>query len=209
MVDQEKRDKVHFDLPLLPLRNVVVYPYMVLPLFVGREKSIKALEQAMVTNKKILLVSQREEKDETPTKESLYSVGTVSNILQLLKLPDGTVKVLVEGMYRAELLNFNEADGYYRADVNELEDSELSKVEEVKLIAELMHQFEEYSKLAKKISPEVQNSVSSIEELGRLMDTMATHLPIKLEDKQEVLETFNLEARLDLIIDLMQEEIDL
>ncbi len=209
MVDQEKRDKVHFDLPLLPLRNVVVYPYTVLPLFVGREKSIKALEQAMVTNKKILLVSQREEKDETPTKDSLYSVGTVSNILQLLKLPDGTVKVLVEGIYRAELINFNEADGFYRADVEELEDTELTKADEVKLIAELMQQFEEYSKLAKKIPPEVQNSVSSIEELGRLMDTMATHLPVKLEDKQEVLETFDLEARLDLIIDLMQEEIDL
>jgi ATP-dependent Lon protease len=206
---EEKKEHVHFDLPLLPLRNVVVYPHMVLPLFVGRKKSISALEEAMAKDKQILLVSQKEEKDEEPSKESLHTVGTVSNILQLLKLPDGTVKVLVEGVYRAELLNFNAEGEYLRADVNEIQGSTLEAQLETELISDLMLKFEQYAKASKKVSPEVQNSVSSIEELGRLMDTMATHLPLKLEDKQEILEAGDLQERLTLLHELMQTELDL
>ncbi len=209
MSDENKRENVNFDLPLLPLRNVVVYPHMVLPLFVGREKSIAALEQAMVRDKQILLVSQREEDDNEPTQDSLHRMGTVSNILQLLKLPDGTVKVLVEGVYRADLINFNSEGDYLRADVERVDPPAIEKTDEDAIFSELMQQFEQYSKVAKKIPPEVQNSISSIEELGRLMDTMAVHLPLKLEDKQYMLETVGLLDRSELLLDLMRGELDL
>ena len=209
MASEDKKENVHFDLPLLPLRNVVVYPHMVQPLFVGRTKSIQALEQAMLKDKQVLLVSQKEENDDEPSQESLNLVGTVSNILQLLKLPDGTVKVLVEGVYRAEILNVNNSGEYLRADVNKLIPFELDKAAEANVISDLMMQFEQYAKLAKKIAPEVQNSVSSIEDLGRLMDTMATHIPLKIEDKQHLLETDDLIERSNLLLDLMRGELDL
>ncbi len=206
---ETKKDNVQFDLPLLPLRNVVVYPHMVLPLFVGRDKSIKALERAMSGNKKILLVSQRKENDEELSKDSLHKVGTVANILQLLRLPDGTVKVLVEGVYRAELLAFDGVSDYLRCDVSEIKVNPLGRSREVELVGELMKQFNEYAKVSKKIAPEVQNSITSIEGLGRLIDTMAAHLSIKLEDKQELLECGDLEERVTLMIQLMLNELDL
>jgi len=207
MADQTPQETIQ--LPLLPLRNVVVYPYMVLPLFVGRKKSIQALEQAMVRDKQIFLVSQKEEEDNAPGQESLHGIGCVANILQLLKLPDGTVKVLVEGVYRAEIHNFTEQAEYLSADVIEIQYEALDKVSEDTAIADLMQQFEQYASAAKKIAPEVQNSVSSIEEISRLMDTMAAHLPLKLEDKQHLLETANLSDRINLLLDLMNSELDI
>ncbi len=209
MSGQEKRENVHFDVPLLPLRNVVVYPYMVLPLFVGRGKSIRALEEAMAKDKQVLLVSQKQEKNDDPVEKDLHKIGTVSSILQLLRLPDGTVKVLVEGSYRAELLNFRDQDGYMRADVAEVKEAKLGLEQERNLLASLMAQFEQYAKVAKKIPPEVQNSVSSIEDSSRLMDTMAAHLPLKIDDKQRVLETTHLLERADLLDELMKSELDL
>ena len=209
MSGQIKREDVHFDIPLLPLRNVVVYPYMVLPLFVGRGKSIRALEEAMAKDKQVLLVSQKQEKNDDPVEKDLHKIGTVSSILQLLRLPDGTVKVLVEGAYRAELLNFRDEDGYMRADVCEVKAKHLALEQENNLLSSLMSQFEQYAKIAKKIPPEVQNSVSSIEDSGRLMDTMAAHLPLKVEDKQKVLETIELLERADLLDELMKGELDL
>ena len=197
------------NIPLLPLRDVVVYPHMVIPLFVGREKSIRALEVAMAADKQILLVAQRNASDDDPGAEELHPVGTVSTILQMLKLPDGTVKVLVEGGHRGHVARTEATEECMVADAREL-DERLPEASEADALAKSLHnQFEEYVKLSKKVAPEILNSVSSIEELGRLADTVAAHLQLKLEEKQEVLEMADVRERVEHLIALMESEIDI
>lgn len=199
------------ELPVLPLRDVVVYPHMVIPLFVGREKSIKALEAAMVGDKQILLIAQKSPKKDDPGRDDIYSVGTVSSILQLLKLPDGTVKVLVEGEQRAKLEHILDQEEFLNADVVQVEDvlPETDNQEIDILVRSLMSQFEQYIKLNKKIPPEIINSLSSIDEPGRLADSISAHLSLKVEDKQELLEITNITERLEKLMASLEAEIDL
>lgn len=202
-------DAGNLELPLLPLRDVVVYPHMVIPLFVGREKSIKALEAAMAGDKQIMLVSQKNASDDAPDLEDIFDVGTVATILQLLKLPDGTVKVLVEGNERARVDNFVEYEHYLAAQVTVLLGETLTERELEVLTRSLVSQFEQYVKLSKKVPPEVLSSVSGIEEPGRLGDTVAAHLALKLEEKQKILEMVDLRERLEYLMAMMEAEIDL
>lgn len=195
--------------PLLALRDVVVYPHMVIPLFVGREKSIKALEEAMESDKQIVLVAQINASDDDPTPNDLYQVGTVATILQLLKLPDGTVKVLVEGSYRAFTKSVFMHEGYLAADIAETPNAEVDLREGEVLTRSLLSQFEQYVKLSKKVAAEILTSVSSIEEPGRLSDTIAAHLALKIQEKQKILEIFDLRERIDHLMALMESEIDL
>lgn len=199
------------DVPVLPLRDVVVYPNMVIPLFVGREKSIKALEAAMVENKRIFLVAQRKSSSDDPSSDELFTMGTLSSLLQLLKLPDGTVKVLVEGEERGNVLGYEQKDHHIVAALEKVEEtSEAFKPQEVEIMMRsLMSQFEQYIKLNKKIPPEVLNSLASIEEPGRLADTISAHLSLKVEDKQVLLETLDVGVRLDKLMTLIETEIDL
>ena len=198
-------------LPVLPLRDVVVYPHMVIPLFVGREKSIKALEAAMLNNKKIFLVAQRKSANDDPSSKDLFNVGTISSVLQLLKLPDGTVKVLVEGEQRAQVASYAIDEGYLSAVLEGIDEvSEALKTQEIEIIMRsLMSQFEQYIKLNKKIPPEVLSSLSGIEEPGRLADTIAAHLSLKIEDKQELLEILDVGTRLERLMAAIENEIDL
>ncbi|WP_290538564.1 MULTISPECIES: endopeptidase La [Alcanivorax] len=196
------------DIPLLPLRDVVVYPHMVIPLFVGREKSIAALETAMADDKQIMLVAQRNASDDDPGADDIYRVGTVSTILQLLKLPDGTVKVLVEGGQRAHVVKAEFGDQGGIADVRELEEGLPEEGEQEALSRSLQSQFEDYVKLSKKVAPEVTGSVSSIDEVSRLADTIAAHLQLKLEEKQDVLEMVDVRERVEHLIALMESDID-
>ena len=196
-------------IPVLPLRDVVVYPHMVIPLFVGRDKSIQALERAMEVDKKILLVAQKDASQDDPKIEDIYRVGTVSTILQLLKLPDGTVKVLVEGGERARIEQFIETDECLGASVTIIEPEDEDEREVEVLTRSLLAQFEQYVKLNKKVPPEILASLSSIDEPGRLADTIAAHLAVKIEQKQEVLEIEGTQARLEHLINRLEEEIDL
>ena len=196
-------------LAVLPLRDVVVYPHMVIPLFVGREKSIKALESAMEDAKQILLVAQRSASDDDPSTEDIHAVGTVSNILQLLKLPDGTIKVLVEGVRRARTVEFLDTEEYFSARTAPLEPEPITDREGEVLTRSLMGQFDQYVKLNKKVPPEIISSLSSIDDPSRLADTIAAHMSIKIQDKQDVLEFVNLRERLEHLISLMESEIDL
>jgi ATP-dependent Lon protease len=200
-----------FSLPVLPLRDVVVFPHMVIPLFVGREKSILALESAMVDNKQIFLVAQKKSANDDPSPEDIFSMGTISSVLQLLKLPDGTVKVLVEGESRAHVKSFNQEHGFLEADLEVLhEEEETPKEQEIDiLMRSLMSQFEQYIKLNKKIPPEILGSLLSIDEPGRLADTIAAHLSLKIEDKQELLELMDVKSRLERLMALLETEIDL
>jgi ATP-dependent Lon protease len=195
--------------PVLPLRDVVVYPHMVIPLFVGREKSIRALERAMEDNKQILLVAQRSAAQDNPTPEDIYRVGTLSTILQLLKLPDGTVKVLVEGGRRARILHFIGGEDYFYAQVAPLESVPLDEREGEALSRSVLTQFEQYVKLNRKVPPEILASLSSIDSPGRLADTIAAHLAVKLEQKQQLLEVENIRERLEMLIGMLETEIDL
>lgn len=197
--------------PVLPLRDVVVYPHMVIPLFVGRDKSIKALEASMVDNKQIFLVAQRKSANDDPSPDDIFKIGTLSTVLQLLKLPDGTVKVLVEGEKRAKVKSFSEKKGYIEADIEEIEEKNAAlKEQEVDiLMRSLMSQFEQYIKLNKKIPPEILSSLASIEEPGRLADTIAAHLTLKVDDKQELLEIMDIGARLERLMAYIENEIDL
>ena len=197
------------EFPVLPLRDVVVYPHMVIPLFVGREKSINALEAAMEAGKQIFLIAQKNASENSPSIDDIYSVGTVSNILQLLKLPDGTIKVLVEGSYRAKVETFREHSEHFVAEVEELEVEAVSSRESEALVRSLMTQFDQYVKLNKKVPPEIVASLSGIDEPSRLADTIAAHIAIKLEDKQHVLDTLGIRDRLELLINTMESEIDL
>ena len=196
------------DIPLLPLRDVVVYPHMVIPLFVGREKSIAALEAAMAADKQIMLVAQRNASDDDPGVDDIYRVGTISTILQLLKLPDGTVKVLVEGGQRAHVAKAEFGEEGAVADVRELEEGLPDESEQDALSRSLQGQFEDYVKLSKKVAPEVTGSVSSIDEVSRLADTIAAHLQLKLEEKQDVLEMVDVRERVEHLIALMESDID-
>jgi ATP-dependent Lon protease len=196
-------------LAVLPLRDVVVYPHMVIPLFVGRDKSIRALESAMEDAKQILLVAQRSAADDDPSTDDIHEVGTVSNILQLLKLPDGTIKVLVEGVKRARTVEFIDTDGFFSAKTEALEPEPITDREAEVLTRSLMSQFDHYVKLNKKVPPEIISSLSSIDDPSRLADTIAAHMSIKVQDKQDVLEFVNLRERLEHLISLMESEIDL
>ncbi|ARU88308.1 endopeptidase La [Pseudomonas sp. M30-35] len=201
--------KTTIELPLLPLRDVVVYPHMVIPLFVGREKSIEALEAAMSGEKQILLVAQKNPADDDPNEEGLYRVGTVATVLQLLKLPDGTVKVLVEGEQRGEIEQFIEAEGYFRSEVQLLDEAEVAERESEVFTRSLLSQFEQYVQLGKKVPAEVLSSLNSIDEPSRLVDTMAAHMALKIEQKQEILEITELPARVEHVLALLDAEVDL
>jgi ATP-dependent Lon protease len=195
--------------PVLPLRDVVVYPHMVIPLFVGRQKSITALDKAMEGNKQILLVAQKSAADDDPRVDEIYTVGTLSNILQLLKLPDGTIKVLVEGAKRASIEEFTQTEDMFSASVQILEAGEVDERELDILGRSALSQFEQYVKLNKKVPPEILSSVASIDEPSRLADTIAAHMSIRIEEKQNVLELVETRERLEHLIHLMEGEIDL
>jgi ATP-dependent Lon protease len=196
------------ELPLLPLRDVVVYPHMVLPLFVGRERSIEALEHAMANDKQVLLVAQRNAADDEPGNDDIYQVGTVSNILQLLKLPDGTIKVLVEGGFRAAVDHVNDDGPFTAAGVREIESDEVPEEESEGLIRSTTANFEKYVTLSKKVPAEVLTSLTGIDEPGRLADTIAAHMGVSLEQKQQILEISGVKARLEYLMGLMEAEID-
>ena len=196
-------------LPVLPLRDVVVYPNMVIPLFVGREKSIKALDLAMEGDKQILLVAQKSPDVDDPGAADLWTVGTVSTVLQLLKLPDGTIKVLVEGVSRCAVEDYAETDGYLRANARALEAGSGRDPREVEAASKsLMAVFEQYVKLNRKLPPELLTTLSGIDDPGRLADTVAAHIGIRLQDKQRVLEAVDVAQRLELLIGFVDGEID-
>ncbi len=196
-------------LPLLPLRDVVVYPHIVIPLFVGRPKSIKALEVAMESGKHILLVAQKSASKDEPTTDDLYHVGSVASILQMLKLPDGTVKVLVEGNQRARINDFIDDKTHFAADAEIAQIEPPTDNETLALMRSVFTEFDQYVKLNKKIPPEILTSLASIDDAGRLADTIAAHLPIKLEQKQEILEMFSVHSRLEHLFGLLNAEIDI
>ena len=199
------------DLPLLPLRDVVVFPHMVIPLFVGRPKSIKALELAMESDRRIMLVAQKAAAKDEPSVEDMFDVGCVSTILQMLKLPDGTVKVLVEGQQRALVTSIADAETHFTATVTPVEqDQEKHKSSEIEALRRaVMQQFDQYVKLNKKIPPEILTSISSIDDPGRLADTIAAHLPLKLENKQVVLDLSDVKVRLENLFEQLDREVDI
>jgi ATP-dependent Lon protease len=196
-------------LPLLPLRDVVVFPHMVIPLFVGRPKSIKALETAMEAGKSILLVAQKSAAKDEPGAEDMYGTGTIANILQMLKLPDGTVKVLVEGTQRARISAVSDLKTHYVAEAVPVGADLEGSTELEAMRRAMISQFDQYVKLNKKIPPEILTSLAGIDEPGRLADTIAAHLPLKLEQKQEVLEMFEVQRRLEHLLALMETELDI
>ena len=199
----------NFQFPLLPLRDVVVYPQIVQPLFVGRPKSIKALEVAMANDKQVLLVAQKNASDDEPGADDLFSIGTIATILQLIRLPDGTVKVLVEGIARAMIKTVMHDNEHFKAETKQLQTAEVSDKESGLLIRSLLSQFDQYVQLSKKIPPEVMTSISSIDDPGRLVDTIASHMSLQLEEKQNLLELPALPARIEHLMALIESEIDL
>ncbi|HMZ87204.1 MAG TPA: LON peptidase substrate-binding domain-containing protein, partial [Giesbergeria sp.] len=197
-------------LPLLPLRDVVVFPHMVIPLFVGRPKSIKALELAMEADRRIMLVAQKAAAKDEPSVKDMFDVGCVSTILQMLKLPDGTVKVLVEGQQRAQVQSIEDAETHFSATVAPIEhqaDAPPSEIEALRRA--VMQQFDHYVKLNKKIPPEILTSISSIDDPGRLADTIAAHLPLKLENKQAVLDLAGVKERLENLFEQLDREVEI
>ncbi len=204
-VERENR----IEIPVLALRDVVVYPHMVIPLFVGREKSIRCLEAAMDNDKQIFLAAQKDASVDEPESEDIYNVGTIATILQLLKLPDGTVKVLVEGSVRGQVERYEQSEPYFVATVSKIEDEAIDESEQEVLIRSAVSQFEGYVKLNKKIPPEVLTSLNGIDDAARLADTMAAHMPLKLTEKQKVLEMKGVNERLEYLMALMEGEIDL
>jgi ATP-dependent Lon protease len=196
-------------LPLLPLRDVVVFPHMVIPLFVGRPKSIKALEAAMEQGKSIMLAAQKAAAKDEPSADDIYEIGCVANILQMLKLPDGTVKVLVEGAQRARINSITDSPTHFIADLTPV-DSEIGDDSEVEAMRRaIVQQFDQYVKLNKKIPPEILASLAGIDDAGRLADTVAAHLPLKLEQKQVILEIFNVAKRLEHLLGQLEGELDI
>ena len=195
--------------PLLPLRDVVVYPQIVQPLFVGRAKSIKALEEAMSTDKQVLLVAQKNASDDDPEAQQLFDIGTIATILQLIRLPDGTVKVLVEGLERAQITEINEKSDYLVAEARLLVADGMSEQEASALVRSLLSQFDQYVQMSKKIPPEVMTSISSIDDPGRLVDTISSHMALQLTEKQNLLELSSLKERLEHLMALIESEIDL
>ncbi len=194
-------------LPVLPLRDIVVFPHMIVPLFVGREKSVRALENVMDNDKQILLVTQKKAGDDDPQPEDIFNVGTVGTVLQLLKLPDGTVKVLVEGTRRASIVSFSENEEFFEANIVERVEAEEDKKEHVALARSVVNQFEQYIKFNKKIPPEVLVSLNQIEDPSKLADTVASHLALKIQEKQELLELETITERLEKTLSFMESEI--
>jgi ATP-dependent Lon protease len=199
------------DLPLLPLRDVVVFPHMVIPLFVGRPKSIKALEAAMEAERRIMLVAQKAAAKDEPSVSDMFEVGCVSTILQMLKLPDGTVKVLVEGQQRARVNRIEDGEQHFTTNVTPVEaDDKDPKSSEIEALRRaVMQQFDQYVKLNKKIPPEILTSISSIDDPGRLADTIAAHLPLKLDNKQIVLDLADVKLRLENLFEQIEREVDI
>ena len=200
------------DLPLLPLRDVVVFPHMVIPLFVGRPKSIKALESAMESERRIMLIAQKTAAKDEPVIEDMFDVGCVATILQLLKLPDGTVKVLVEGQQRAKVNNIEDGEQHFSANVTPIEPVAIAadKTSEIEALRRaVMQQFDHYVKLNKKIPPEILTSISSIDDAGRLADTIAAHLPLKLDAKQVILDLSPVKERLENLYEQLEREVDI
>ncbi len=193
--------------PVLPLRDIVVFPYMIVPLFVGREKSINALDEVMRTDKQILLVAQKNAADDEPEADAIYKMGALASVLQLLKLPDGTVKVLVEGTSRANIKQFTANEAFFEAEIERVEDT-LGAQDEIEALARsTVAQFESYVKLNKKISPEVLGTISQIDDYSKLADTIASHLAIKISEKQEILEITTVSERLERVYMQMESEI--
>jgi ATP-dependent Lon protease len=205
----ELMDEERTVIPVLPLRDVVVYPHMVIPLFVGREKSINALEAAMEEDKQILLVAQKKAAQDEPEMEDIYRVGTVSSILQLLKLPDGTVKVLVEGLDRAQIVDFTDNEEFFSANITPVKTTLLEERETEVLMRSVLTQFDQYVKLNKKIPPEILTSLSGIDDPGRLADTISAHMALKIDEKQRILEMEDLRERFETLMQIMESEIDL
>ncbi|NQY41980.1 MAG: endopeptidase La [Legionellales bacterium] len=202
-------DKIVKLFPVLPLRDVVVYPNMIVPLFVGRDRSINAIEKAMLDDKKILLIAQKNAGDDEPDDDALYRIGTLSRVLQILKLPDGTVKLLVEGKERAKVREFVHTDLYMSASIKHIKD-ELDKNSEIDImVRSLISQFEQYVKLNNKIPSEIINSLTAIEDPSRLADTIAAHLTLKIDEKQELLQVFSVNLRLEKLMVFLEAEIDL
>jgi len=193
--------------PVLPLRDIVVFPHMIVPLFVGREKSIKALEEVMRTDTFILLATQKNASDDDPATDAIFEVGTLASVLQLLKLPDGTVKVLVEGAARAQVKKYTDRSDYYEADAEVLVDDTGDRVEAEAMARSVVNEFENYVKLNKKVSPEVVGVIQQIEDYAKLADTVASHLAVKIPDKQDILETPVVTERLEKVLGLMESEI--
>ena len=194
---------------MLPLRDVVVFPHMVIPLFVGRPKSIKALEIAMESGKSILLVAQKSAAKDEPSAEDMYGIGCVANVLQMLKLPDGTVKVLVEGVQRADVSLVQDTGEYFMARVALIPVADRSDHETEAMRRTVLAQFDQYVKLNKKIPPEILSTLGTIDEAGRLADTIAAHLPLKLEQKQEILEVADVSERMDKLLAQLESELDI
>jgi ATP-dependent Lon protease len=195
-------------IPLLPLRDIVVFPHMVVPLFVGRPKSIQALEDAMAGDRRLVVAAQRQAGEEDPTPEDIFDIGTLGTIIQLLRLPDGTVKVLVEGKARAEIRNYASIDPYFAVEIEELDEADADTPEAEALVRSIHTSFESYSKLNKKIAPEVVNSVSAISDPGKLADTIVAHLNLKVPDRQKLLEMISSSERLEEVFSRMQAEIE-
>ena len=200
------------ELPLLPLRDVVVFPHMVIPLFVGRPKSIKALETAMAAERRIMLVAQKTAAKDEPSISDMFSMGCVATILQMLKLPDGTVKVLVEGQERALVEKIEENEHHFTVVARpvpaaESEQPEASEIEALRRA--VMQQFDQYVKLNKKIPPEILSSIAGIDDAGRLADTIAAHLPLKLDSKQTVLDLADIKLRLENLFEQLEREVDI
>jgi ATP-dependent Lon protease len=211
MTDQKTRTPVEpgtvGTYPVLPLRDIVVFPHMIVPLFVGREKSIKALEEVVKGDRHILLATQMNATDDDPAADAIFDTGTLASVLQLLKLPDGTVKVLVEGATRASVRRYVRTDEFYEAEAEALGDGEGDKVEAEALARSVVSEFENYVKLNKKVSPEVVSAVTQIDDPSKLADTIASHLAVKISDKQEVLATKTVAQRLEKVLGLMESEI--
>ena len=197
----------NFVFPVLPLRDIVVFPHMIVPLFVGREKSVRALEDVMRDDKQILLASQKNAADDDPDKHQIYEVGTIATVLQLLKLPDGTVRVLVEGLRRAKIKHFTDRNEYFEAEVEYIADDKADPAEVEAISRSVVGQFEGYLKLNKKVPPEALVSVNQIEDPSKLADTIASHLALKISEKQKLLSTFNVMERLEKVYSFMEEEI--
>jgi ATP-dependent Lon protease len=197
------------DLPLLPLRDVVVYPHMVIPLFVGREKSIAALEAAMDADKSIVVVAQRDAAQDDPSASDLYQVGTTASVLQLLKLPDDTVKVLVEGRERVVLGDVREDENFLRAEATVMQGESLDEERDEMLLDTLHAEFEQYVGSTKKVPKEVLSSLTGIDDVCRLADTVAAHMALSLEQKQDILEVADIETRVDMLLAAMDNELEL
>lgn len=194
------------EIPLLPLRGLLVYPSMVLHLDVGREKSIKALERAMVDDNQILLATQEDVHIEEPSADQIFSVGTVARVKQMLKLPNGTIRVLVEGLQRAKIEKYLQEDEFFRVSITYLQEQKADDNEVEALMRSVLNHFEQYIRISKKVSPETLTSVSDIEDAGRLADVIASHLPLKMKDKQEILETVDTKRRLEILLTILNNE---